>query len=50
MVWLEGLGKLKKKKVNHLIGTRTSYLPAYSIVPQPSTLPPVLVKVYVKVK
>jgi hypothetical protein len=33
---LEGLGKLKKK---HLIGTRTRHLPAWSTVPQPTTLP-----------
>jgi hypothetical protein len=37
MVRLEGLGQLKKKI--HLIGTRTRDLPAYSIVPQQSTLP-----------
>jgi hypothetical protein len=36
IVRLEGLGKLKKI---HLIGTRTCYLPASSIVPQPTTLP-----------
>jgi hypothetical protein len=35
IVRLEGLGKLKKI---HLIGTRTRDLPAYSIVPQPTTL------------
>jgi hypothetical protein len=35
MVGLEGLGQLKK---NPLIGTRTRYLPACSIVPQPTTL------------
>jgi hypothetical protein len=35
----EGLDKLKKKKNIHLIGSRTRYLPACSIVPQPSTLP-----------
>jgi hypothetical protein len=32
----EGLGQLEK---NHLIGTGTRYLPACSIVPQPTTLP-----------
>jgi hypothetical protein len=31
----EELGQLK----NYLIGNRTRYLPAYSIVPQPTTLP-----------
>jgi hypothetical protein len=36
---LEGIGKLKKKKKIHLIGTRTRYLPACSVVPQPTTLP-----------
>jgi hypothetical protein len=35
IVWLEGLGQLKKI---HLIGTRTRDLPACSIVPQPTTL------------
>jgi hypothetical protein len=34
---LEGTGKLKI--FNDLIGTRTRYLPACSIVPQPTTLP-----------
>jgi hypothetical protein len=34
---LEGLGQLKNKI--HVIGTRTRYLPASSIVPQPTTLP-----------
>jgi hypothetical protein len=34
---LEGLAKLKKS--NYLIGIRTRDLPAYSIVPQPTTLP-----------
>jgi hypothetical protein len=34
---LEGLGKFKKS--SDLIGNRTRYLPAYSIVPQPTTLP-----------
>jgi hypothetical protein len=34
---LEGLGKLKKRI--HLIGTRSRYLPACSIVPQPIILP-----------
>jgi hypothetical protein len=37
IVWLEGLGKLKKKKI-HLIRTRSHDLLAYSIVPQPTTL------------
>jgi hypothetical protein len=36
IVWLEGLGQLKKKI--HLIGTRTHDLPACSIVPQQTTL------------
>jgi hypothetical protein len=36
-VRLEGLGKLKKKI--DLVGTRSRDLPAYSIVPQPITLP-----------
>jgi hypothetical protein len=36
IVQLEGLGKLKKF---HLIGTRTSDIPACSIVRQPTTLP-----------
>jgi hypothetical protein len=36
MMWLEGLGKLKK--FIDLIGTRTCNLPICSIVPQPSTL------------
>jgi hypothetical protein len=35
-VRLEGLGQLKKI---HLIGTQTRDLPAFSIVPQPTTLP-----------
>jgi hypothetical protein len=34
---LEGLGQLKK--INDLIGNRTRYLAACSIVPQPTTLP-----------
>jgi hypothetical protein len=38
IVRLEGLGKLKKKS-NDLIGNRPRDLPAYSIVPQPTTLP-----------
>jgi hypothetical protein len=43
-VRLEGLGKLgkerkEKKRKIHLIGTRTRDLPAWSIVPQPTTLP-----------
>jgi hypothetical protein len=33
-VWLEGIGKLKKK-LNDLIGTGTHFLPACTIVPQP---------------
>jgi hypothetical protein len=37
-VRLEGLGKLKKKSTSS--GTRTGDLPAYSRVPQPTTLPP----------
>jgi hypothetical protein len=37
LVRLEGLGKLKK--FYDFIGTLTSDLPAYSIVPQPTTLP-----------
>jgi hypothetical protein len=37
MLWLEGLGKLKK--LNNLTGTRTRDLPDCSIAPQPSTLP-----------
>jgi hypothetical protein len=37
-VRLERLGKLKKKKNNDLIGTRTRDLPTCSIVPQPTTL------------
>jgi hypothetical protein len=36
-VRLEGLGQ--SKKLNDLIGNRTRYHPAYSIVVQPSTLP-----------
>jgi hypothetical protein len=35
---LEGLAKLKKKS-NDLIWIRTRGLPAYNIVPQPTTLP-----------
>jgi hypothetical protein len=35
-VRLEGLGKLKKI---HLIWTRTRDLPAYNVVPLPTTLP-----------
>jgi hypothetical protein len=38
-VRLEGLGKFGKKKSNNLIGNRTRFLPACSIVPQPTTLP-----------
>jgi hypothetical protein len=34
---LEGLGKLKKS--NNLIGNGTRDLPAFSIGPQPNTLP-----------
>jgi hypothetical protein len=43
IVRLEGLGKLEKIQ---LIGTRTRYLPACTIVPQPTMLPraPVLDK------
>jgi hypothetical protein len=37
LVRTEGLGKLKK--FNHLIGTRTHDLPAYSIVSQPPMVP-----------
>jgi hypothetical protein len=33
---MEGLGKLKK--FNDLIGTQTGDLPAWSILPQPTTL------------
>jgi hypothetical protein len=36
IVWLEGLGKLKKS--DDLIGNRTHYLPACNIVPQPTML------------
>jgi hypothetical protein len=36
-VLLEGLGQMKKSK--DLIGNRTRYLPACSIVPQLTTLP-----------
>jgi hypothetical protein len=36
IVWLEGLGQLKKI---HLIGNSTRDLPACSIVPQLTTLP-----------
>jgi hypothetical protein len=35
-VRLEGLGKLKKSTSS---GTRTGDLPAYSVAPQPTTLP-----------
>jgi hypothetical protein len=35
---LEGFRQIKKK-TNGLIGTRTRDLPAFSIVPQPTTLP-----------
>jgi hypothetical protein len=42
-VWLEGLGKLKKI---HLIRTRARDLPAYSIVPQPTTLPRALYQLH----
>jgi hypothetical protein len=38
-VRLEGLGQLKKI---HLIGTRTHGLPAFGIVPQPTTLPAIV--------
>jgi hypothetical protein len=37
-VWLEGLGKLKKK-CNDFIGNRNRELPACNIVPQQTTLP-----------
>jgi hypothetical protein len=37
MVRLERLGNLKKKI--HFIGNRSRNLPAYSTVPQPTTLP-----------
>jgi hypothetical protein len=37
MVWMEGLGQLKKS--NDLIRNRTRDFPACSIVPQPTTLP-----------
>jgi hypothetical protein len=37
IVRLEGLGQSKKKI--HYLGTRTRYLPACTIVPQPTTLP-----------
>jgi hypothetical protein len=37
IVRLQGLGKLKKS--NDLIGNRTSDLLAFSIVPQPTTIP-----------
>jgi hypothetical protein len=43
LVRLEGIGKLKKKKANDLIGNRTPDLPACSIVPQPATLPRALI-------
>jgi hypothetical protein len=36
-MWLEGLRHLKK--FNDLIGTRNRDLQAYSILPQPTTLP-----------
>jgi hypothetical protein len=37
IVRLEGLGQLKK--CSDFIGTRSRDLPAFSIVPQPTTLP-----------
>jgi hypothetical protein len=37
IVRLQALGQLKK--TNDIIGNRTRYLPACSIVPQPTTLP-----------
>jgi hypothetical protein len=37
IVRLQGLGKLKK--FNDLIGNRTRDLPAYTIIPQTTTLP-----------
>jgi hypothetical protein len=39
MVLLEGLGNMKKKKINDLIGNRTRNLPASNIALQPSKLP-----------
>jgi hypothetical protein len=39
-VRLEGLGKLKKKKISDLIGTQTGDFPAGSRVPQSTTLLP----------
>jgi hypothetical protein len=47
IVWLEGLGRLKKI---HLIGTRTRELPAGSIVPQPIMLPRAPIGKYVRAK
>jgi hypothetical protein len=38
-VRLEGLGKLKKKKLDDFIVTRTRDLPGCSVVPQATTLP-----------
>jgi hypothetical protein len=38
-VRLEGLGLRSIEKSNDLIGIRTRDLPAFSIVPQPTTLP-----------
>jgi hypothetical protein len=46
-VRLEGLGKLKKI---YLLETRTRDLPAYSIVPQPTTLLRVLNVYYIPTK
>jgi hypothetical protein len=37
IVWLEGFGKLKKK-INDLIGIRTSNLPACSLASQSTTV------------
>jgi hypothetical protein len=36
----------KLKKINDIIGTRTSYLLACSITPQPSTLPRAPTQIY----
>jgi hypothetical protein len=38
-VRLEGLGKLKKKKIGDLIGNRTHDFSACNIVPEATTLP-----------
>jgi hypothetical protein len=47
-VRLEGLGQLKK--FNDLVGKRSRDLPAYSIVPQPTTLPRAPLLLYTKTK